>query len=76
MNHEPIVTGIVYSEGIAVDWIVKNVYWIDAKSGTIGVARTDASHRCWIDAVTIRFCNKIIKIIYLKLYPAATWIHD
>ena len=64
---EPIVKGIVYSEGIAVDWIVKNVYWIvknvywivknvywiDAKSGTIGVARTDASHRCWIDAVAI-----------------------
>ena len=44
VHRDPIVKGIVYSEGIAVDWIAKNVYWIDAKSRTIGVARTDASY--------------------------------
>lgn len=42
---ENLITEIVKPEGIAVDWIAKNVYWVDAGLETIEVARTNGSHR-------------------------------
>lgn len=44
---EPIVQyGLAYPEGIAVDWVAKNIYWIDTgKKRRIEVARLDGSSR-------------------------------
>lgn len=44
---EPIVQyGLTYPEGIAVDWVAKNIYWIDTgKKRRIEVARLDGSSR-------------------------------
>ena len=37
--------GLDFPEGMAVDWVAKNVYWIDAGTDRIEVARTDGSSR-------------------------------
>lgn len=44
---EPIVQyGLTYPEGIAVDWVAKNIYWIDTgMKRRIEVARLDGSSR-------------------------------
>ena len=34
-------SGLQSPDGIAIDWVAKNVYWTDSGSDVIGVARTD-----------------------------------
>ena len=41
----PIVSDISSIEGIAYDWIGKNIYWVDDKRKTLEVARYDGSSR-------------------------------
>ncbi len=38
-----IASGLIASRGIAVDWIGKNLYWIDAGLGTITISTIDGS---------------------------------
>ena len=38
-----IASGLIASRGIAVDWIAKNIYWIDAGAATITVSTIDGS---------------------------------
>lgn len=40
-----ISTGLMTPEGIAVDWIYRNVYWTDTGVNTIEVASADGSMR-------------------------------
>ena len=40
---DTIASGLVASRGIAVDWIAKNIYWIDAGAATITVSTIDGS---------------------------------
>jgi low density lipoprotein receptor-related protein 5/6 len=43
-NVETIVRyGLEYPEGIAVDWVSKNIYWVDIK-GTIYCLKIDIDH--------------------------------
>lgn len=45
--------GLKQPEGIAVDWIAKNLYWTDFDTGRVEMARLDGSHRLvliWQDA--------------------------
>ena len=45
-NVETIIRyGLEYPEGMAVDWVSKNIYWVDTGSKRIEVARTDGSAR-------------------------------
>ncbi|KAL3841911.1 hypothetical protein ACJMK2_020000 [Sinanodonta woodiana] len=37
--------GLVYLEGMAVDWVANNIYWADSGSNRIEVARLDGSAR-------------------------------
>jgi len=47
-HYEKIVTGLKSIEGIAVDWIAQNIYWIDSFYEVIEVARLNGEHRCVI----------------------------
>lgn len=40
-----VSTGLLTTEGIAVDWINKNLYWIDSKLDAIEVVKIDGSDR-------------------------------
>ncbi|KAJ8966731.1 hypothetical protein NQ317_010603 [Molorchus minor] len=40
-----ISTGLDLVEGLAYDWIGKNIYWLDSKLNTIEVAKEDGSNR-------------------------------
>ena len=37
--------GVMYPEGMAVDWVAHNIYWADSGSDRIEVARLDGSSR-------------------------------
>ena len=37
--------GVIYPEGMAVDWVAHNIYWVDTGSTRIEVARLDGSSR-------------------------------
>lgn len=36
--------GLRSPDGIAVDWVAKNIYWADSGADVIGVARTDGRY--------------------------------
>ena len=40
-----VVYGLKYPEGMAVDWVAKNLYWVDTGTKRIEVARLDGSSR-------------------------------
>lgn len=42
---EIITTGLDLVEGLAYDWIGKNIYWLDSKLNTIEVAMENGSNR-------------------------------
>jgi len=33
--------------GVAIDWVSKNVYWTDGLYNVIGVLKVGSSHRVW-----------------------------
>lgn len=37
--------GLDFPEGMAVDWVANNIYWVDTGTKRIEVARTDGSSR-------------------------------
>lgn len=39
-----VVDGLGSTEGIAIDWLAKNLYWVDSKKNTIAVANLDGKH--------------------------------
>lgn len=46
MNLKLINSGLDVTEGIAIDWIARNVYWVDSSLNTIEVASlTSPNHR-------------------------------
>ena len=50
---EPIIeVDLSFPDGLAVDWIAKNLYWTDASNHRIEVSRLDGQHRkmlIWMD---------------------------
>ena len=44
-NMRTIVTPVQIADGLAVDWISKNIYWSDDEAHSIEVARVDGSNR-------------------------------
>ena len=40
-----IVVDLYFPDGLAVDWIAKNLYWTDSELQRIEVARLDGQHR-------------------------------
>lgn len=50
-NIEVVVqTGLATAEGLAVDWIGKNLYWVESNLDQIEVARLNGSFRCTLIA--------------------------
>ncbi len=44
--HEKIVEyGLSFPEGMAVDWVAHNLYWVDTGTGRIEMSRMDGSSR-------------------------------
>jgi low density lipoprotein receptor-related protein 5/6 len=37
--------GLHFPEGVAVDWVARNLYWADVGTGRIEMARMDGSSR-------------------------------
>ncbi|XP_060065626.1 low-density lipoprotein receptor-related protein 1-like [Ylistrum balloti] len=45
-NIEPIIdVGLATTEGLAIDWIGKNIYWVESNLDQIEVAKLDGSYR-------------------------------
>ena len=45
-NIEPVVqTGLATAEGLAVDWIGENLYWVESNLDQIEVAKINGSFR-------------------------------
>jgi len=44
-REQVIATGLDLVEGLAYDWIGKNIYWLDSRLNTIEVARENGSDR-------------------------------
>ena len=45
-NIVPIVTsGLATTEGVAVDWIGENIYWVESSLDQIEVAKIDGTQR-------------------------------
>lgn len=43
---EPIIEfGLATTEGVAVDWIADNIYWVESNLDQIEVAKLDGSNR-------------------------------
>lgn len=42
---QAIVTNTKAVEGLAYDWLGKNIYWVDSITNTLEVARYDGRHR-------------------------------
>lgn len=40
-----VVDGLGSTEGIAIDWLAKNLYWVDSKKNTIEVSDLDGNYR-------------------------------
>jgi low density lipoprotein-related protein 2 len=40
-----IATGLDLVEGLAYDWVGRNIYWLDSRLNTIEVARENGSDR-------------------------------
>ena len=40
-----VSSGVIKPDGIAVDWIARNVYWTDSGTRTIEVSKADGSTR-------------------------------
>jgi len=46
INVQAIVSsGLATTEGIAVDWIAENIYWVESSLDQIEVAKVDGSKR-------------------------------
>ncbi|XP_033629378.1 low-density lipoprotein receptor-related protein 1-like isoform X2 [Asterias rubens] len=60
-DREELITERVSNcEGIAVDWISKNLYWTDDDLKTISVARLDGTHRATIISDNITHLRAIV----------------
>ena len=44
-NVETLHSGIQQVEGLALDWLGDNIYWVDASAKKIEVSRTDGRFR-------------------------------
>lgn len=40
-----VVDGLGSTEGIAIDWLAKNLYWVDSKKNTIEVSDLYGNYR-------------------------------
>ena len=40
-----VVVDLIYPDGLAVDWLGKNLFWTDSQSRRIEVARLNGQHR-------------------------------
>ena len=67
-----LVHGLESIDGIAVDWIAKNVYWLDPSYHVIEVSRFNGSHRMVVVSGEIEKPNAII------VHPIQGWLfwHD
>lgn len=46
INEEAIIkTGLATTEGIAVDWVAENLYWVESSLDQIEVAKVDGTKR-------------------------------
>lgn len=45
-----VQTGLAAAEGLAVDWIGENLYWVESNLDQIEVARLNGSFRCTLVA--------------------------
>lgn len=40
-----MMKGVEQPDGLAVDWVARNLYWADPGHDTISVSRLDGTHR-------------------------------
>ena len=46
INIDPVIeAGLATTEGLAIDWVGKNIYWVESNLDQIEVAKLDGSKR-------------------------------
>ena len=58
---EPIITsGLATTEGVAVDWVAENIYWVESSLDQIEVAKLDGSKRTTLIAGSMKSPRAIV----------------
>ena len=57
---EVLAKNVINPDGVAVDWIGRNLYWTDAGTNKIEVSRLDGSFRTSLVTVNVGFPRAII----------------
>jgi Low-density lipoprotein receptor repeat class B len=66
-REQVIATGLDLVEGLAYDWIGKNIYWLDSRLNTIEVAKENGSDRMVLLKGTA-FDPKFLEMLTLLIY--------
>ena len=61
INVEAIITsGLATTEGVAVDWVAENIYWVESSLDQIEVAHLDGSKRTTLIAGNMKSPRAIV----------------
>ncbi|XP_052829737.1 nidogen-1-like isoform X2 [Octopus bimaculoides] len=75
-NYSGIVVENVKSEGIAIDWISRNMYWTDSRKKSVEVTKLDGTHRKTLFNTKISNPRGIVVDPIRGILYWVDWMHD